>query len=264
MIEQLIVVEENHGFAAHFGAARPFIAKSPKAIHAAMNKFVHGALWVARPALMMKWLGGFDAITKTRHRLLLIGNTKSPEREFFRAMFENVVVPDDDLQSLRLDDMFEVLDSSNRANLFIAGAVAPSAKSLVLIRGNLDSLIVPFSLFAQRPNGPRPDFSDFEVIDSGQTIRLGRYEAASDALLYELDTEFRRHEKKHRIFDDKSLGGALRRLRLQRGVGRDAFPGITAKTIARIERGEVKEPHADTLLAIAQKLGVKPDEIPTF
>jgi hypothetical protein len=125
-------------------------------------------------------------------------------------------------------------------------------------------LVVPLSLFAPRPTGPKPDFSDFEVIDSGQTIRLGQYEAAADAVLYEFDPEFRRLEKKRRISEDKSLGGALRRLRLQRGLGRHAFPGITAKTIARIERGEVKEPHDDTLAAIASTLGVKPEDISTY
>jgi Helix-turn-helix domain len=264
MIEPLIVVEENRALAAHFGDAKPLTAASPKAVQAAMNKFAQGALWVGRTAPMMKWLGAFDTLTKTRHRLLLIGNAKAPERAFLRAVFESVVAPDDDMRLLGLDQLFDVLGSSNRSNLFIAGAVAPAAKSLVLIRGNLESVVVPLSLFVPRPNGPKPDLSDFEVIDSGQTIRLGKYEAAADAVLYELDPEFRRLEKKRRISEDTSLGGALRRLRLQRGLGREAFPGITAKTIARIERGEVKEPHSDTLATIANTLGVKPEDIATF
>jgi hypothetical protein len=69
----------------------------------------------------------------------------------------------------------------------VGGAVVPAAKSLVLIRGDLTSLVVPFSWFVARPNGPKPDFTDFEVIDSGQTIKLGSHEAAVDAVLYELD-----------------------------------------------------------------------------
>jgi len=213
---------------------------------------------------MMKWLADREAITKTRNRLLLIGNAKPRERAFFRAVFENVISSDDDMRLLGLDDLFEVLGSPNRANLFIAGAVTAAAKSLVLIRGNLDSLVVPFSLFTARPNGPKPDYSDFEIIDSGQTIRLGHYEAAVDAVLYELDVEFRRHERKRQISEDKSFGGALRRLRMQRGLARDAFAGITAKTIARIERGEVKKPHTDTVATIAARLGVKVDEIATY
>jgi hypothetical protein len=179
-------------------------------------------------------------------------------------VFESVVVRDDEMQVLGLDELFEVLGSSHRANLFVGGAVAPAAKSVVLIRGNLDSLVVPFSWFTSRPDGPKPDFSNFEVIDSGQTIKLGDYEAATDAVLYEFDAEFRRTERKRRVSEDKSFGGALRRLRLQRRLSRDDFPGLAAKTIARIERGAVKEPHGETLTAIAERLGVKPDEIATF
>lgn len=135
---------------------------------------------------------------------------------------------------------------------------------MVLIRGDLTSLVVPFSWFVARPNGPKPDFADFEVIDSGQTIKLGGYEAAADAVLYEFDAEFRKQERKRRVSQDKSFGGALRRLRLQRGFGREDFPGLSAKTIARIERGDVKEPHGETLAAIAQRLGVRPEEIVTY
>lgn len=107
-------------------------------------------------------------------------------------------------------------------------------------------------------------FSASYIIDSGQTIKLGDYEAAADAVLYEFDAEFRKQEKKRRVSADKSFGGALRRLRLQRGLSREDFSPLTAKTIARIERGDVKEPHGDTLATIADRLGVKPDEIATF
>ncbi len=61
-----------------------------------------------------------------------------------------------------------------------------------------------------------------------------------------------------------SFGGCLRRLRLQKGVGRGDFPGINMKEIARIERGEIKKPHAATVKAIARKLGVEPEEIEEY
>lgn len=264
MSEPLIVVEENHGLAAQLGAANPVSATSSAQVHEAMNKFVHGAIWVARPGPLVKLLAALDPLSKTPHRLLLIGSPKPPERTFLRAVFESVVAPNDDVQLLKPDDLFEVLSAAHRANLFIGGAVIPAAKSIVLIRGDLTSLVVPFSWFVARPNGPKPDFSAFDIIDSGQTIKLGKYEAAADAVLYEFDAEFRKHEKKRRLSTDKSFGGALRRLRLQRGLGRDEFPGLSAKTIARIERGDVKEPHGETLATIASKLGVKPDEIESF
>jgi len=265
MSEPLVVVEENHGLAAHFGATKPVSASSPEQLHAAMNKFAHGAVWVARAGPILKWLAVIDPRAKTPHRLLLIGSPKGPERAFLRAVFESVVVPDDEMKMLGFDELFEVLGSARRANLLVGGAVAPAAKSVVLIRGDLTSLVVPFSWFVARTNErPKPNFSAFEIVDFGQTIKLGDYEAAVEAVLYEFDAEFRKQERKRRISVDKSLGGALRRLRLQRGLSRADFPGITAKTIARIERGEVKEPHGDTLGIIAEKLGVKPEEIITF
>jgi transcriptional regulator with XRE-family HTH domain len=39
---------------------------------------------------------------------------------------------------------------------------------------------------------------------------------------------------------------------------------INAKTIARIERGEVEKPHGETLAKISDVLGVEPDEIDTY
>jgi hypothetical protein len=110
----------------------------------------------------------------------------------------------------------------------------------------------------------KPDFDDFQVIDGGQTVRLGKYEAATDAILYEFDPRARARMKDNVAQSDKTFGGALRRLRLQRGVPRNGFRGIAAKTIARIERSEVDKPHARTLAQIAKRLGVAPDEIETF
>ena len=60
MSEPLVVVEENHGLAAHFGATKPVSASSPEQIDAAMTKFVHGAVWVARAGPIVKWLAAMD------------------------------------------------------------------------------------------------------------------------------------------------------------------------------------------------------------
>jgi transcriptional regulator with XRE-family HTH domain len=70
--------------------------------------------------------------------------------------------------------------------------------------------------------------------------------------------------KKRAMERDDSFGGALRRLRLQKGLHRSDFGGITAKEIARIERGEVKRPHPRTAALLAKRLGVPAREIPTY
>jgi hypothetical protein len=137
---------------------------------------------------MMKCLVDLDVFSKMSHRLLLLRAPKDEDRALLNALFESVVAPNENVSLLKTDELIEVLASPRRANLFLGGAVVPSAKTVLLLRGNLEPLPVPFALFKPRPTGPNPDFSDFEIIDWGQTVRLGKYEAAGEAILYELDT----------------------------------------------------------------------------
>ena len=262
MNEPIIVVEDR-SLASKLGAAKPVSVRSPSELREAWLKFAD-AIVVGRAAPIVRWLGDLDPTEKRNHRLLVVGQAKGSERALLSAFFDRVIIPDEEVQLLKYEALLSVLRSPHRADLFIGGAVAGAAKSLVLIRGNLLPQIVPFSWFVTKSGRPRPDFRRFSIIDSGQTVRLGKYEAAADAILYDLDPEFRREAKKKQIAEDKSLGGALRRLRLQRGLSRNDFPGISAKEIARIERGEVAEPHESTLSSIASALGVKPDEIQSY
>jgi len=113
---------------------------------------------------------------------------------------------------------------------------------------------------APRFHGP-PDPKDFDVIDCGQTIRLGDYEAAYDAILYVFDPEFRQRLKELRVKEEQSFGASLRRLRLLKGMRRSDFHEVNEKTLARIERGEVKLPHKKTLDSLARQLGVESGDI---
>jgi DNA-binding Xre family transcriptional regulator len=165
---------------------------------------------------------------------------------------------------LSIEELAEVLKARNREDLFIGGAVDKGSETVTLWRGNLDSLVVPFSAFPPSGDGTAPDFDDFTVIDYGQTVRFGEYEAAADAILYEYDPKYRRRKMKEQIASDQGLGPAIRRLRLQRGLKRDDFPGIDAKTIARIEQGKVKSIRDKTRNTIAEVLQVDPGELETF
>jgi hypothetical protein len=93
---------------------------------------------------------------------------------------------------LKGEDLAEALAAPHRADLLVRVRVDLAAQQLVLYRGNRETVTAPFSLFRSLPNGPAPDFADIEIIDCGQTIRLGEYEAAVDALLYDLDPDYRR------------------------------------------------------------------------
>ena len=165
---------------------------------------------------------------------------------------------------LEMRDLLEVVNSFNRRDLFIGGIANQDDQALVLYRGDCTSLLVPFAWFEPRPVAGSPDWARFQVTDCGQTLRMGDYEAAGDAVLYEFDPVFRREAKMRLMQEDNSFGGALRRLRLQRGLRRNDFPPLSAKEVARIERGEVSKPRRSTLLALANRLGVEPEEIADY
>ena len=127
------------------------------------------------------------------------------------------------------------------------------------------ALTVPFTTFESPESGEAPDFRDVSVTDYGQTVRLGRFEASVESPLYEHDPEYRRRVARKRRREDRSFGASFRRLRKQRGLRREDFePEVTAKTVARIEQGRVSRIRKRTLHALAGRLSVDPEEIPTF
>jgi DNA-binding Xre family transcriptional regulator len=166
---------------------------------------------------------------------------------------------------LPLDELAEALRATNNADLFIGGVLNEASQTITLWRGNLESLTVPFSAFQKSGDGTAPDFAKFSITDGGQTIRLGAYEAAADAILYEFDPDFRRRVSKARQQSEQSFGASLRRLRKQRDLRREDFgPEVAAKTVARIEQAKVKRIQKSTLNSLAKRLGVKPEEIATY
>jgi hypothetical protein len=163
------------------------------------------------------------------------------------------------------EELAEALQADERGDLFIGGSVDKTTETITLWRGTLDTLTVPFSAFAASGDGVKPDFGKFSLVDYGQTIRLGKYEAAADAVLYEFDPEYRRRVKKERLQSEQTFGASLRRLRKERGLAREDFePAINAKTVARIEQGKVSRIQPKTLSALAKRLGVSPEEIESY
>ena len=171
-----------------------------------------------------------------------------------------------DTKLLPFEEIVDVLSSppSEAANLFIAGVADPDSQTLALTRGNLKTITVSFAVFQPSGTGVQPDFSRLGLTDYGHTVRLGDYEAASDAILYEADPEYRRKTRKELLAEEKTFGASLRRLRLQKGLSRRDFTPLSPKTIARIERNEVDRPHGQTLRTISHRLGVEADAIESY
>jgi hypothetical protein len=220
-------------------------------------------VFVAYTAEELAPLAELAGAQKGNIRLLVLDEMLThPRREYLETLFRTVVAPGESVHLLDRAELVEVVTAPNRDDLIIGGTVDRADEVLVLYRGNLDRLAVPLRWFERR--GIRPDFERFEVTDFGQTVRLGEFEAATDAILYAFDSSYRRRAKRRQIESDPSFGAALRRLRLLRGLSRDDFAPLSARTIARIERGEVREPRGRTLGLIAERLSVDPDEIGTF
>ena len=153
------------------------------------------------------------------------------------------------------NEIAEVLVADNRPDLFIGGSIDHSTNTVTLWRGNLEPITVPFSAFAKSRDGIEPDFKTFSILDYGQTIRLGKYEAATNAILYEFDSEYRRRTSKERLASERTLGASIRRLRKQRGLKREDFEPVASKTLARIEQGKVKSVRGKTIAPHCEGLG---------
>jgi hypothetical protein len=164
-------------------------------------------------------------------------------------------------QWLPKDELVEVITRDDAADRFIGGSVDAKAKTLTLLRGDIEVMVAPFSLFPKSGDGTAPDFTRLRLADYGRTIALGDYEASADAILYELDPEYRRRLKKQRRQSERTFGASLTRLRKQRRLKRSDFAPVSMKEIARLERNEVEKPHTKTLAVIAERLGVRAEEI---
>jgi hypothetical protein len=165
---------------------------------------------------------------------------------------------------LSREALIEVITREDASDRFLGGSVDLKAKMLTLLRGDLTVMIVPFSHFPKSGDGTAPDFTRLMLTDYGRTIALGAYEAAADAILYELDPTYRRKLNTQRRQSERTFGASLMRLRKQRRLRRTDFAPISSKEIARIERNEIGKPHTRTLEAIASQLCVRPEEIENY
>jgi hypothetical protein len=69
----------------------------------------------------------------------------------------------------------------------VAGDVDQGRREVVLVRGDFTPVVVPFSWFGPTPSGLVPDFSDFEIVGTGATLRFGEYEVPVFAVLGQED-----------------------------------------------------------------------------
>jgi hypothetical protein len=262
MNEPLYVLARPRDLDANLRALRATVVGTREAVHSACNR--RRSVWVAPGADLFGLFKGCPPLRAGDQRLLLLGKLRGQQHAFLNTMFRVVVSMDDTVRRLPREELLEVLATPNRDELFIGGVVDAEDGVVTLYRGNLEPLVVPLEWFKVSGKGVRPDPARLDITDFGHTVRLGAYEAATHAILYEHDSDYRRRAKARVLEQDKSFGGALRRLRLLKGLSLSDFPGVTEKEVARIEKNLVKKPHADTMAILAKRLGVKADEIKTY
>lgn len=265
MSEPLLVVEPRGHATRALARLAADRLRTKSEIRDALERRGQGAVWVTpNLAAVQLLLAALAGRSKGDQRLLSLEPANGARHSLLHAIFRFVVSADEGIRLLPTEELADVLGEANREDLFIGVAAAPADAAVVLYRGNLEPLVVPLTWFCTRPGGPKPGVVDLAITDSGQTVRLGKYETAGDAILYEFDAAYRRRAKQREMERDDSFGGALRRLRLQKGLSRTNFDGITAKEIARIERSEVKRPHLRSVAILAKRLGVPAREIRTY
>ena len=80
----------------------------------------------------------------------------------------------------------------------IGGLVDKETATRTVYRGDLRTVTVPLSIFKPTGTGLVPDLADFSIIDDGQAIRMGAYEATADVIFYEGDPDYRRELNERR------------------------------------------------------------------
>ena len=212
------------------------ICRNRSEVESEVRKPSKAALWISfsrnSTDILLKEALAFRTQFRRSHLITLIP-PRSESIPALQDLFHPVFGLVAGIRWLSQEELVEVIANENASSRFIGGCVDLVAKTLSLLRGNMTAVIAPFAIFHQSGDGTLPDFTRLRVTDYGRTVSLGDYEASADAILYELDLEYRRHLNNQRRQGERTFGAALMRLRKQRGLRRSDFTPISTKEIAR-------------------------------
>jgi hypothetical protein len=243
---------------------RVFVCQDRSEVEAAVTRRPKRATWVSftrqfTDILLQK---AVDSRADLRgSHLIMLAPPRSESIPALVGLFHPVFGLVEGFHWLPKEELVEAITRDDAGERFVGGSVDLKAKTLTLLRGDMETVVAPFAIFQESGEGTAPDFGRLRLTDYGRTVALGDYEAAADAILYELDPDYRRHLKKQRRQSERTFGASIMRLRKQRRLKRSDFAPVSEKEVARIERNEIGKPHAATLETIAARLGVRPEEI---
>ncbi len=150
----------------------------------------------------------------------------------------------------------EIMEAPDRHERLIGVLPDAGTATVTFWSGDLRPLIVPSDWISQRVRTVKFSAGTWRITDGGRTVEIGSGKLAAHEILCQYNAQFRREFRRRQWAADESLGGQVRVLRRKLGLRREDFPGIDAKTVARIERHEIRHPQRETLRLIAQTLGL--------
>lgn len=130
---------------------------------------------------------------------------------------------------------------------------------LTLVCADLAILAVPLaelSATAEHNLNIRP-----ALTDQGRTLVLPDGPHPLLEIIEKYDAGFRRARRRGLWAQSTHPGERIRHLRIARRLRREDIPGVDLKTIARIERGEIRTPQKETLRLIAAALQIPLSEL---
>jgi hypothetical protein len=265
--QRFIFLGSGKGLCEGLLPSRVSVCHDRSELAAAVGTALRGVTWVSFNRTFTEMLLEKTADIQADFRgssLLTLAPPRTESIPALLGLFNRVHGLVDGFRWLPSDELVAVIVRDDAADRIIGGIVDSKAKAIALLRGNLKTIVAPVSLFEKSGDGTKPNFTQLEFTDWGRTVVLGDYQASADAILYELDPEYRRKSNKDRRQSERSFGASLMRLRKQRRLRRSDFSPVSSKEIARIERNEIEKPHPRTLDVIARNLGVRPEEIASF
>ena len=191
------------------------VLRSDEDVLRAFTESPKDSVWVTKGTSYLTALAKESMQPSGYRRLLVLTPIEEVTHHVLSTWFRFVVVRRDGISLLPPKQLLEVVRAENRDELLIGGAYDSTDRVIVLYRGSVDPIVVPLDWFREHDGQIRANPEKLSVIDYGQTVKLGDYEAGADAILYEFDEEYRKRAKRRLVDSDPSLGGAIRRLRLQ-------------------------------------------------
>lgn len=152
------------------------------------------------------------------------------------------------------EQTLEILSAPDRHERLIGVLPDAGTATVTFWSGDLRPLVVQAHWLDQRVHGVKFSAGSWRIVDGGRSAEIGSSRLSAAEIRCQCDVRFRREFRRREWATDESLGGQVRMLRRRLGLRREDFPGIDAKTVARIERHEIRRPQRETLRLIAQTL----------